>query len=87
MVDVGLFRITLERIVETSKVVEDTLGRLRSGHPESDWSYAGDFMVYSDELFLHFADGAERRMWWVRADALGTELAMSWSLDGIDDLV
>jgi len=77
----------LSKNVEVSGLVEETLFRLQAEYPESVWSFTGDHCLHQGELFLHFADSAERRMWWVRVDSEASGVAMSWNMDGMSDLV
>jgi hypothetical protein len=64
-----------------------TIARLRRDSPEGEWSFNGDVVLYQDTLWLHFADASERRMWWVRVDDEDDEVAMTWDIGEISDLV
>jgi hypothetical protein len=77
----------LDKVVRESGIPSITQGRLEREYPESDWEYTGDFCLHQETLFLHFADAAFRRMWWVRVDSESGGLAMTWDLGEISDLV
>lgn len=77
----------LEVAISESGVVWATLVRLRERYPECEWSFNNDHCLYQDELFLHFAESTERRMWWVLVDSGDGDLAMSWNMEGMSDLV
>lgn len=78
----------LAKLVRQSGLVEITLRQLRHEYPDGDWLFTGDHCLHQETLFLHFANGAENRMWWVRIDSeWDGELAMSWNMEGMSDLV
>ena len=76
----------LGKAVSEAGVVGATMERLRAAYPEREWSFTGDHCLHQDELFMHFAEHTERRMWWVRVDD-DAEVAMSWNMEGMSDLV
>lgn len=85
MRDMGEF---LERSVRESGLPFIVLDRLRREYPEREWSFIGEFALVQGELFLHFADSAERRMWWVMVEEEWSgETPMTWDMGEISDLV
>lgn len=78
----------MEKVLSESALPSITEGRLKWEYPESDWKYNGNFLHYQDELFLQFADTANRRMWWVRVDDnWDGESAMTWDISEVPELV
>lgn len=78
----------LDKVMRESALPSITLNRLRIRYPLDDWSYTGDFCLHQGEIFLHFAESVNRRMWWVRVDEeFDGELAMTWHMGEISDLV
>jgi len=67
--------------------LKETRDRLVRAYPQREWSFTGDHCLYQGELFLHFAEATERRMWWVLVDDESSEIAMSWNMEGMSDLV
>lgn len=90
---VEYFKNHLGITVAASGLVGMIQDRLEAQHPEWKFSYQGDHCFYQGELFLHFAEETERRMWWVLVDVGDglvegeRELAMSWNMNGMSDLV
>lgn len=76
----------LGKALSESGVVGATLDRLKAAFPDREWGFTEDHCLHQDELFLHFAESTERRMWWVLVDD-AAEVAMSWNMEGMSDLV
>lgn len=78
----------LDKAVTESSLPSIIESRLSREYPTGDWAYSGDFLYYQDVLFLHVADNANRRMWWVRVDEeFDGYLAMTWDISEVPDLV
>lgn len=67
------------------RVVEETRERLEQVWPEMGWSYAENFLVYSDTLWLNFSCESDRRMYWVLVDS--GKVVMTWDIGEVSDLV
>ncbi len=79
------YKLMLQCIVIDNALTQ-TRGRLEAAYPERDWKFTGDHCLHQDELFLHFAESTEHRMWWVMVED-SEEIAMSWNMEGMSDLV
>lgn len=78
----------LEKVVRESALPSITQDRLRREFPDGDWAFTGEFVVMQGELFLHFAESTERRMWWVMVEEKWTGMTpLTWDIGEISDLV
>jgi hypothetical protein len=68
-------------------LVQETFMRLEDQVPDNEWEYTGNFLVYSETLWLQFSTAVERRMYWVKAEDGVNGVLMAWSLSEVPDIV
>lgn len=78
----------LDKVVRESALPSITQDRLRREFPDGDWEFTGDHCLHQGELFLHFGNAVDHRMWWVLVEEEWSgESAMTWNMNGMSDLV